>query len=116
VVRYHGVLSSHAKVRAEVVPRALRPKPKQLPLFEGDASILPPEPPPVEPGLGRVRGVREPPRAVTRPGGLGDRWARRTCEDRDGGATVRCPGGSSALSLDKVISAMRAAGADMSTT
>jgi hypothetical protein len=44
VVRYHGVLSSHAKVRAEVVPHAPDRAPKQLPLFESDASILPPEP------------------------------------------------------------------------
>ncbi len=33
MVRYHGVLSSHAKVRAEVVPR-VEDLPVQLPLFK----------------------------------------------------------------------------------
>jgi hypothetical protein len=35
MVRYHGVLSSHAKVRAEVVPKIKVEAPKQLVLFEG---------------------------------------------------------------------------------
>ena len=37
MVRYHGVLSSHAKVRAEVVPR-VEELPVQLPLFKQERS------------------------------------------------------------------------------
>ena len=36
MVRYHGVLSSHAKARAEIVPHAPDRAPRQLPLFEGE--------------------------------------------------------------------------------
>ena len=49
MIRYHGVLSSHAKARAEVVPHALE-LPVQLPLFVRDTStdrdfdVLAPEP------------------------------------------------------------------------
>ncbi len=49
MIRYHGVLSSHAKVRAEVVPKA-EELPVQLPLFTPDKSaprdldVLAPEP------------------------------------------------------------------------
>lgn len=49
MVRYHGVLSSHAKVRAEVVPR-VEDLPVQLPLFkqersaDRDLDVLAPEP------------------------------------------------------------------------
>ncbi len=41
---YHGVLSSHAKLRPEVVPKAEETGPKQLALFEHDRTVLPPEP------------------------------------------------------------------------
>ncbi len=50
MVRYHGVLSSHARARAEVVPRVEDATVVQLPLFKGDrtkaraATVLPPEP------------------------------------------------------------------------
>jgi hypothetical protein len=40
MVRYHGVLSSHAKVRAEVVPRREAAAAKQLVLFERDTGVL----------------------------------------------------------------------------
>jgi hypothetical protein len=49
MVRYHGVLSSHAKVRAEIVPH-VEELPVQLPLFkqeriaERDLDVLAPEP------------------------------------------------------------------------
>jgi len=43
MVRYHGVLSSHANVRAEVVPRVGAPAAKQLALFEKDTGVLKPE-------------------------------------------------------------------------
>ena len=49
MVRYHGVLSSHAKARAEVVPHALE-QTAQLPLFvrdtttDRDLDVLAPEP------------------------------------------------------------------------
>jgi hypothetical protein len=44
MIRYHGVLSSHAKLRPEVVPKAEETGPKQLALFEHDRTVLPPEP------------------------------------------------------------------------
>ncbi len=50
MIRYHGVLSSHAKARAEVVPRA-EELPVQLPLFvrdkitDRDHDVLAPDPP-----------------------------------------------------------------------
>jgi hypothetical protein len=44
MVRYHGVLSSHAKLRSEVVPRLEDSTPKQLALFEQDRTVLAPEP------------------------------------------------------------------------
>ena len=37
MVRDHGVLSSHAEVRAEVVPKVEEP-PMQLPLFKPELS------------------------------------------------------------------------------
>ena len=40
MVRYHGVLSSHAKVRAEVVPKREDAAAKQLVLFERDTGVL----------------------------------------------------------------------------
>ena len=40
MVRYHGVLSSHAKVRAEVVPQREAAAAKQLVLFERDTGVL----------------------------------------------------------------------------
>ena len=40
MVRYHGVLSSHAKVRAEVVPQREAASAKQLVLFESDTGVL----------------------------------------------------------------------------
>ena len=40
MVRYHGVLSSHAKVRAEVVPKREDAVAKQLALFEKDTGVL----------------------------------------------------------------------------
>ena len=43
MVRYHGVLSSHAKVRAEVVPQVEDAAAKQLALFEKDTGVLKPE-------------------------------------------------------------------------
>jgi len=44
MVRYHGVLSSHAKLRSEVVPKVDDEGPKQLALFEQDRTVLAPEP------------------------------------------------------------------------
>jgi hypothetical protein len=44
MVRYHGVLSSHAKLRPEVVPKVDDRGPKQLRLFECDNTVLAPEP------------------------------------------------------------------------
>jgi hypothetical protein len=44
MVRYHGVLSSHAKLRPEVVPKLDDKAPKQLALFEHDRTVLAPEP------------------------------------------------------------------------
>ena len=44
MVRYHGVLSSHAKLRSEVVPKLEDQGPKQLALFEQDRTVLAPEP------------------------------------------------------------------------
>jgi hypothetical protein len=44
MVRYHGVLSSHAKLRPEVVPKVHDKAPKQLALFEHDRTVLAPEP------------------------------------------------------------------------
>ena len=38
------MLSSHAKLRPEVVPKLEVRKPKQLALFEHDRTVLPPEP------------------------------------------------------------------------
>ncbi len=43
MIRYHGVLSSHAKLRPEVVPK-VDEGPKQLALFEHDRTVLAPEP------------------------------------------------------------------------
>jgi hypothetical protein len=49
MIRYHGVLSSHAKARAEVVPK-VEELPLQLPLFkqdrgaDRDLDVLAPEP------------------------------------------------------------------------
>ncbi len=40
MVRYHGVLSSHAKVRAEVVPKREDGAQNQLALFERDTGVL----------------------------------------------------------------------------
>ncbi len=40
MVRYHGVLSSHGKVRAEVVPKPERAVARQLALFEKDTGVL----------------------------------------------------------------------------
>ena len=44
MIRYHGVLSSHAKLRSEVVPKLEDQGPKQLALFEQDRTVLAPEP------------------------------------------------------------------------
>lgn len=44
MIRYHGVLSSHAKLRSEVVPKVEDNGPKQLPLFEHDRTVLSPGP------------------------------------------------------------------------
>ena len=40
MVRYHGVLSSHAKVRAEVVPKREETASVQLALFGKDTGVL----------------------------------------------------------------------------
>jgi hypothetical protein len=44
MIRYHGVLSSHAKLRSKVVPKVDDKGPKQLALFEHDRTVLAPEP------------------------------------------------------------------------
>ncbi|MBL9026497.1 MAG: hypothetical protein JNL21_30145 [Myxococcales bacterium] len=44
MIRYHGVLSSHAKLRSEVVPKVDDKGPKQLALFEHDKTVLAPAP------------------------------------------------------------------------
>ncbi len=44
MIRYHDVLSSHAKLRSEVVPKVDDKGPKQLALFEHDRTVLAPEP------------------------------------------------------------------------
>jgi hypothetical protein len=43
--RNDTVLSSHAKLRSEVVPKVEDKGPKQLALFEHDRTVLAPEPP-----------------------------------------------------------------------
>jgi hypothetical protein len=42
MVRYHGVLTSRAKLRSEVVPKVDDEGPKQLALFEHDKTVLVP--------------------------------------------------------------------------
>jgi hypothetical protein len=39
MIRYHGVLSSHAKLRSEVVPKLEDQGPKQLALFEQAVTV-----------------------------------------------------------------------------
>ncbi len=74
MVRYHGVLSSHAKVRAEVVLRVEDPAAKQLVLFESDTGVL------------GVLALEREPRRKPWP------WLLRHVFDVDVSSCVRCGG------------------------